>query len=419
MDIGSSPVGVLAVLAAEAGSGESSPLSLVVILGAAVAAPILAELLRRWRVPSVLFELLLGILIGPQVLGWAELTPFVTDLADVGLAFLFFFAGYEIDFARVRGTPLNRGVIGWLGSLVLGLAVAGVLVIEGFAVSDLLIGLALTTTAIGTLLPMMRDRGLLETPIGGLLVAAGAVGEFGPILVITLLLTGDNPATEALLLVVFVSLAVLVAVVATRPKPPAVLDVLRRHLHTSTQLPVRIVVLLVVAMVLLAFELGLDTLLGAFSAGLIVRLLLSRDQAEGLEPRLEGLGYGFLIPAFFVVSGMRFDVEALFGSASALARVPVFLALFLVVRGLPALLVYRDVLAPRARWGLGIVQATALPLVVVITEIGVQTERMKPENAVALVGAAMVSVLVFPLVGFNLLTKEPAAAPASEPASPT
>jgi len=380
----------------------SSPASLVVILAAAVAAPVVAEATRRLRVPGVLFELVLGVLIGPQVLGWAEVTPFVASLSALGLAFLMFFAGYEIDLARIRGAPLNLAVQAWVASLVLGFAVAGVLVVDGFAVSDLLVGLALTTTAIGTLLPMLRDRGILPTPLGSYVLAGGSVGELGPIVAVTLLLSGDSPAREAALLVAFVVVAAGAAVLAARPQPPRVLEMLRRHLTTSTQLPVRVVVLLLGAMVLLAFELGVDHLLGAFTAGMLLRLAVRPDQAERLDPKLEALGFGFLIPVFFVVSGMRLDVDAL-ADPAAMARVPVFLVLFLVVRGLPVLLLYRRHLDARQRSVLALLQATALPLVVVITAIGLHTGRMLPENAAALVGAGMLSVLVYPLAGFARL----------------
>jgi Kef-type K+ transport system membrane component KefB len=399
---------------------EDSPLALVVILGAAVLAPALAELVRRFRIPSVVFELLLGIAIGPQVLGWADLSPFVTGLSNIGLAFLFFLAGYEIDPERLRGGPLNRAVTGWGISLAGGLAVGGILMLSDVVVSSLLIGLALTTTAVGTLLPMLRDRGILETPFGTQLLAAGAVGEFGPIVAITLLLSGHNPAHEAAVLLAFVVIAAGAAWFASRPQPPGVVEVLGRHFHSSTQLPVRIIVLLMSGMLLLAYELGLDTLLGAFTAGLLVRLIVRPDQEHELEPRLEALGFGFLIPIFFVVSGMNFDLDALLGSSTAMMRVPIFLALLLAVRGLPALLVYRREL-PRAqaRLGMAFLQATALPLIVVITQIGLQTDRMQPENAAALMGAAMLSVLIFPLVGFALEARgRDVVAPEATPVEP-
>jgi Kef-type K+ transport system membrane component KefB len=388
--------------------------SLAVIAAAAVLAPILTDLIKRPRIPAVLFELLLGILIGPQVLAWATTTELVDGLAELGIAMLMFVAGFEIDFRRLRGEPVNKAVTGWAISLALGLAVGAVLVVSGFALSDLLIGLVLTTTAIGTLLPILRDREILPTRFGVLVLAAGAVGEFAPILAITLLLTGDNPAEEALLLVAFVVIALGAAYVASRPQPPVVIASLHRGLGTSSQLPVRVAVLLLVVMVLLASELGLDTLLGAFAAGIVLRVALAHEQREELEPRLNALGFGFLIPLFFVVSGMRFDVDALVDEPSVLARVPLFLVLLLVVRGLPALIVYRHVLTLPARTALAFLQATALPLVVVITEIGLATDNMKPENATALVGAAMLSVLLYPLLGFAFAARA-AGDPALDP----
>jgi Kef-type K+ transport system membrane component KefB len=399
---------------------SSTATSIVIIAAAAVVAPLLAEGLRRWRIPSVLFELLLGILIGPAVLGWVEVDEFIKGLSEFGLAILFFMAGYEIDFKRLKGAPLNRGVGGWIVSLVLGLGLGAVLALEGFVLSSLLVGLALTTTAIGTLLPMLRDRGLLETRFGGFMTAAGAVGEFGPILAITILLSASSPLTEALLLVLFAVLAVAVAAMATRPQPPALVEMLQRHLSTSTQLPVRIIILLIVGLVVVATDLGLDNLLGAFAAGMIARLALSPEQTTALTPRLEAIGFGFLIPIFFIVSGVNFDLDALTSSPTTMLKVPLFLVLMLLVRGLPALVVYKGLLSVRQRVALALLQATALPLLVVITEIGLSTDRMTTSNAAALVGAGMLSVLVLPLVGFAVLgdDDEPVEPDATTPAAP-
>jgi Kef-type K+ transport system membrane component KefB len=208
---------------------NSTALSLVVIAAAAVIAPLIAELLRRWRIPSVLFELLLGIIIGPAVLGWVEVDEFIKGLSELGLAILFFMAGYEINF-KSCGAPINRGIAGWVFSLVFGLVVAVVLAFEGVVLSGLLVGLALTTTAIGTLLPMLRDRGMLETHFGHYLTAAGAVGEFGPILAVTLLLSAHNAGVEAILLVIFATLAVGVATLASRPQPPKLVELRQLHL---------------------------------------------------------------------------------------------------------------------------------------------------------------------------------------------
>lgn len=382
---------------------HSTGVSLLVIAAAAVVAPLLAELLKRWRVPGVLFELLLGIIVGPAVLGWVEVNEFVAGLAEFGLAVLFFIAGYEIDFKKLKGDPLNSAVKGWGITLVLGFGVSSLLVLGGVVRSTLLIGLALTTTAIGTLLPMLRDREMLDSRFGNFISAAGAVGEFGPILAVTLLLSAANPLIESILLIAFAALAVGVAFLATRKQSPRLVELLQRHLTTSSQLTVRIILLLIVVMVMVASRLGLDNLLGAFAAGMIARLALSPEQNKALSPRLEAIGFGFLIPIFFIVSGANFDLDALTDSPATMLRVPMFLGLMLLVRGMPALWVYRRTLAPHERRAMVLLQSTALPLLVVITEIGLRTHHMTSANAAALVGAGMASVLIFPLAGFAML----------------
>ena len=331
----------------------ASTSSLALIVVAAVLAPLGAEALRRFRLPGVVLEILLGIIIGPQVLALAEVTPVVAGFGNLGLSFLMFLAGFEIDVDRIKGAPLRRATAGWFLSLALGLAIAGVLVLDGFARSDLLVGLALTTTALGTLLPMLADGGVLETRFGGFVLAAGTVGEFLPIVAIALLLTSDNPLSTVLLLALFVVLAVGATLIATRAHSPRVVGLMRRHLHSSAQLPVRISVLLVVALVWVAGHLGLDVLLGAFTAGIVVRLFVDRDQFEAVGSKLAAIGFGFLVPIFFIVSGMKFDVDSFVDEPATLLRVPVFVVLFLVVRGVPALLLYRRELTSRVERAAG------------------------------------------------------------------
>jgi len=380
--------------------------SLFVIALAAAVAPLCSEALRRWRIPSVLFELVLGILVGPEVLHWASTDVFVDGLSVLGLCLLFFMAGYEIDVASLGTEAVTRGVSGWLVSLVLGLGVGLVFLATGVADSSLLVGLALTTTAVGTLLPMVHDRGVLHTRFGRFLVAAGTVGEFGPVVAVTVLLGAASPGVETLLLAAFVVLAVGFAYLAARRQPPRLVETMRRHLDTSTQLPVRIVLLVIAGLVLAASSLNLEILLGAFAAGMIVHIAFRPDQAQAMKPRLESIGYGFLIPVYFVVSGMQFHVRELAASPAAVGRVVLYLGLFLVVRGLPALFVYAGALSLRRRAALGVLQSTALPLLVVITQIGLDTHHMTPVNATALVGAGMLSVLVFPVTGFALAGRD-------------
>lgn len=371
------------------------------IAAVAVVAPLGSELTRR-RVPAVVLELVAGIIVGQQVLGIAEVTPAIETFSNLGLCFLFFMAGYEIEFARIRGQPLNLAVIGWFASLALAGIVAAALVFEGLALSTLLISLVLTTTALGTLLPILGDAGETRTRFGSFVLAIGAAGEFLPIVAIALLLTGDAPLRTAVLLVAFILLAAVAVAVALRPQPPRMIAVLHRNTYTSSQLPIRVAVLVIVMLVWIASELGLDVLLGAFAAGLVIRIANTSGEAEIIEHKLIAVGYGLLIPVFFVVSGMNFDLDSLLESPSAFLRVGLFLALFLVVRGLPVLVLYRKALQSRERIAAGFLAATALPLVVAITSIGLDTGRMKPVNAAALVGAAMLSVLLFPLIGLTI-----------------
>jgi Kef-type K+ transport system membrane component KefB len=402
---------------------DTTTLSTVALIAAvATLAPLISEATDR-RVPSVVLELVGGILIGQQVLALATETPTVSALSGFGLSFLFFMAGYEIEFAEIRGRPLTLAALGWAISLVIALGVAAVLLVIGFTLSELLIALALTTTALGTLLPMLQDANLLHTRFGSYILAIGGAGEFLPIVAIALFLSGDNPFESTVLLMAFVFLAAAAVAVALRPTPPRVVELLGRTLDSSSQLPIRIAMLLIALLVWVASELGLDILLGAFVAGLVVRLANKGSQAHLIEQKLSSIAFGVFVPIFFVVSGMGFDVDAFVDEPVTLLRVPLFLVLFLVARGTPVFLLYRHDVARFDLVPMALLSATALPLVVAITEIGLDTGRMKSANAAALVGAAMLSVLIFPYVALMLrrrhpsldATERPLPAPSEEP----
>ncbi len=380
---------------------------LAVVATAAVAGTLSAVLAgRSVLVPTVVVELLLGVLIGPQVLG-LEASEFLEFFADLGLGMLFFFAGYEIDLRRIAGVPLRLALAGWALSLVLAYAIGGVLAAAGIVLSLLYTGSALATTAIGTLIPILSDSGQLRTRLGTYLLGAGAIGEFGPILLITLILSTQSTVHNGLILIGFVVLAVAVAVLAVRSSERT-MPVFEQTLEKSSQLAVRWIVVLVFALALLASELGLDLLLGGFAAGLITRQVLKEREVPGFDSKLTAVAFGVFIPFFFVVSGMRLDIEALFASASSIAKMFVFFALFLVVRGAPALLLYRSILGRRERLALACFSATQLPLVLAITTLATKTGHMHTSTAAALVGAAVLSTLVFPIVGLRLRRPLPA-----------
>jgi len=368
-----------------------------IVVIAAVAAVTVAAVPRRLAPPVVVVELLLGIVIGPEVLDIAKTDDFIDFFSNLGLGMLFFFAGYEIDFERIKGRPLRLGALGWLLSIALAYGIGGALAAAGIVLSFLYTGSAMATTAIGTLIPILRDNGELKTRFGTYLLAAGGIGEFGPILLVTLVLSTTNPLHEAAILVAFVFLALAMALISVRYAWrgwPA----LERTFEASSQLAVRITVVLVFGLVLLANQLGLDVLLGGFVAGMIVRLALKGHELQVFESKLTAVGFGFFVPFFFITSGIEFDLAAL-GSVTALLKLAMFFALFLIVRGTPAMLLYRNVLKPRQRVALAFYSATELPLVVAITTIATETGHMKTSTAAGLVGAAMLSTLVFPFVG--------------------
>jgi Kef-type K+ transport system membrane component KefB len=374
---------------------------LAIVVVAALAAAIAGLLARRFLVPVVVLEIAGGILIGPEVLGLVEGDEFIKFFASLGLGMLFFFAGYEIDFERIRGEPLKLAIVGWLLSLAIAYAVGGLLAAAGIVLSLLFTGSALASTAIGTLIPILRDSGELKTRFGSYLLAAGAAGEFGPILLVTLLFSTRTTASSALILLAFVAVAVIAALLAVRSVGRG-WDLLERTLESSSQLAIRCTVLLVFLLAALAADLGLDLLLGGFVAGIIVGLAVRGREIEVLESKLTAVGYGFLIPFFFVATGVEFDIAALVEDPIRLLEVPMFAALFLLVRGVPALVLYRGQFAIRDRVALAFYSATELPLVVAITTIAVERGDMRTGTAAALVGAGMLSTAIFPLIAMFL-----------------
>jgi Kef-type K+ transport system membrane component KefB len=374
---------------------------LVIVCAAALAGTLVMLASPRLAIPVVVVELVLGIIVGPQVLDLAKVDPTTEFLGNLGLGMLFFFAGYEIDFPRIKGRPMALAGLGWALSLALAYGIGGILALAGVVVSYLYTGSSMATTAIGTLIPILSDAGEMRTRFGRYLLGAGAAGEFGPILLVTLILSTTNPLHEALILVLFVALAVLTGVLAVRTAWRG-WPLIERTLETSSQLAVRLAVVLVFGLVALAADLGLDLLLGGFVAGMITRVALRGREVRIFDSKLTAVGYGLLIPFFFVTSGMNFDLDALTESASGMLKLPLFLALFLVVRGIPALLLYRGVLAMRDRLALAFFCATELPLVVAITTVAIEEGHMHSDTAAGLVGAAIISTLVYPLIALRL-----------------
>lgn len=388
--------------------------SLVIILAASFGGAILARLHRNLVLPTVVVEIVLGILIGPQGLGIASVDPYITYLADFGLVFLFFFAGLEVVERHVPRVALIRGTWGWVLSLAIG-SVAG-LILRGFGVHAAwwLLAVALSTTALGTLVPIVVDAGLSQTPLGVAMLGTGVAGEFWPIVFISVALTGVYSAgAEVVLLGLYGVLAFGAAIVALRVRPPRVVRVLRETMHSTSLAAVRLAVVVTAVFVLVARDAGFDFVLGALVAGLIVGLVLDAPDGRIVRVRLEGIGFGVFIPIYFVVTGMNFALDSLL-TVSGLALAALFLGLLLLVRGTSALLWWRE-FGTRGTLPLGFFAATGLPLIVAIVGIGMDRGAISASVGASLVGAGMLSVLIFPIVALRLAHPKGRSAPETAP----
>jgi Kef-type K+ transport system membrane component KefB len=387
-------------LAADLTRAEARSLVLVFLASA------LGAILSRWHLrivlPTVVVEIVLGILIGPDVLDIAKINDFVTFLSDFGLALLFFFAGLEVIEQHVPRDALRRGTMGWGISLAIGLAIGIALDAAGVEATWWLLAVAFATTALGTLVPILSDARLLPTPLGRAVLGTGVAGEFWPIIFISVFLTSVyGAATEVVLLLGFGAVVAVAARVALQARPPRLLRIVQDTLHTTGQAGVRASIFLLVLLVFLAADAGFEFVLGAFAAGVVVGLVLDSPEGRIVRLRLEGIGFGFLIPVYFVVTGMNFDLDSLL-TAEGIALAVLFLGILLVARGTAALMWLRE-LGPRRTASLALFAATGLPLIVAIVGIGSERGDISGSVGASLIGAGMVSVLVYPLVGMRLV----------------
>jgi Kef-type K+ transport system membrane component KefB len=385
--------------------------SLLAVVAVAVLAPLVLGLLPRLRVPQVVLLIAGGVVIGPELLALGSAAD-VRTLAQVGLGFVFLLAGYEVEVRLFGQDAGRRAIVAWLVSAGLAIGVVGALAVAGVVHAYVPVALGLTTTALGALLPALREKGMLGGRLGGYLLAAGAVGELFPIVAIAIFLGTQNRFVALASLGAVGVLAVLLSLAPRLVRADGRLaTVIAVGQHETTQIVLRGTLLLLITLVAVANEFHLDAVLGAFLAGMVLRRWAG-PSAPTLEFKLDAIGYGFFVPVFFVYSGMGLDVRSIVHTP---LRVLLLFALMLVVRGLPVLLVYRRVLSPRERVQTALVSATALPLLVALAEIGLRNGTMLPENAAALVGAGVLTVLVFPALAAALHRPEPAATPNPAP----
>jgi Kef-type K+ transport system membrane component KefB len=374
--------------------------SLLVVTLVAALTPMIVATIPGPGIPQVVILILAGILIGPHGLGLADTTG-IQLLSNVGLGFLFLLAGYELDLRLLRAHPGRLAIIGWLISAVIAVGAVAILGSLGFLRAFVPIGLALTTTALGTLLPILHDHHMLSGEFGRYVLAAGAVGELFPIVAISLFLTGRGEFVAIASILAVGVIAILLTLVPRIIGPARVRAVIRQGRRATSQTTLRWSIVLLLLLLVAAQRFGLDVVLGAMLAGMVLRSWTHGIDIDvtPLEGKLDAVGYGFFIPVFFVASGMALDVQSI---AQNPLRLLVFFVLLLVVRGLPSLLVYRRALPLRQRAEMTFITATTMPLLIALAAIGLSTGVMIPANAAALVGAGVLSVLVYPLIAIAL-----------------
>src|SRR3954452_4323497 len=382
---------------------------LLLVVAVAFAAPFLLGLAPRLRLPSVVVEIVAGIIIGPSVLGWVHVDEPIAVLSLVGLALLLFLAGLEIEFEQLRGRVLKLAFGGWVVSFAIGIATALVLKAVGLVDSPLLVAIILAATSLGIIIPVLKDAGEIASPFGQLVVAAGTIADFGGIILLSLFFSGEGGvgSTVVLLVGLFgIGAAVLFAVKGAERSKAVTRDLVRLQ-DSTAQIRVRGAWLLMIGFVALAEAFGLEAILGAFAAGAILALI---DRDAFMTPpqfrtKLEAVGFGVFIPVFFVASGIRFDLNALLDQPSNLVKVPIFLAVLVLVRGLPALL-YRGFVSSRRVAVAAVLQSTSLPFIVAATAIGQELGLLDGAQSAALIAAGLLSVLIFPATGLALLGAE-------------
>ena len=399
--------------------------SVLIIAGISVFVPVVLGLLPRLPVPGAVLEVIAGIIVGPSVLGWARIDAPVEVLSTLGLGMLLFLAGLEIDVERLRG-PLSRlAVAAFAVSAALGIGGGFLFWLAGQATQPILLGIVLMSTSAGLLLPLLKDAGEAGTEFGQLIMTAAALAEIVPILLLSLLfsVSGKSPGDQLASLAIFVALLVLIGLAVGGVRRLRRLDQLLEYLsRRSGQLRVRATLTLALGCGVLAYQFGFASILGAFAAGLLVRII----EISGREPnrdfliKLEGIGFGFLVPVFFISTGVSFQLKGLLTHPGALALVPLLLLALLVVRGVPAALYARTVGRRRAAAG-GLLQATTLTFVIVATEIGLAAGKITPAASAALVAAGLLSAALFPAGAARLLPRRPhrpgeVAVPAPRPA---
>jgi Kef-type K+ transport system membrane component KefB len=382
----------------------------------AFAAPLLRELVPALVVPAVVLELLAGVILGPHGLDLVSIDTPTTVFAQIGLAFLLFLAGLEVRLDKIEPRVAKLAGAAFVTSFVIALAASYLLHLTGLVRTPLLVAITFVATSLGIVLVPLKDGGQLGTHYGKLVIATASLAELGSIVLLSFFFSAKRPgfSTELLHIGAFAVFALALYLVLTHGRAGRVWRAIDHLSDSTSQLRVRADFALVGVAVLAAVKLGLEAILAAFTLGMI-RGLADRDRAINQE-KVDAIAFGVFVPFFFITSGLRFDVGALFASPSSAVRLPVFLCVLALVHTVPALFFRRE-LGVRGALAAGLMLSTSLSFVVVATGIGTQLDLMSGATSAALVGAGILSVVLFPAMSMALARGEPAgrAAALAEP----
>lgn len=388
----------------------------------ALISPVLSRLTGK-RIPDVVFLLIFGMLIGPNVLHLAGTEGGIPLLKELGLGMLFLIAGFEINVSSLRSRQGSAALVTW--GVCFGLGMLGAALITGFsreANTYVAVGVALSSTALGTLLPMLKSHGAAGTAVGNAVLVHGAVGELLPIFAISLLLSSRSPGMAFVVLLAFMVVALVTALIPHRlfAHLPGLRRIIAAEANTTGQTILRLAMFLLATLIMCTALFDLDAVLGAFAAGIILRSLTPPAALHLITRRLETVGFAFTIPLFFVVSGMGISVSAV--ASDPLGLLAVVLGI-LLCRGVPVFLA--DVLVG-TRSGLtsksqkaqmALYSAAGLPIIVAVTEVAVSSDLLEESTASLLVAGGALTVLLFPL--FALSVRHAFGASESAPEQPS
>lgn len=389
-------------------------ISLAFVIGIALLAPVISSSIPNKPIPETVFLIILGAIAGPYVLDLVEISTSITLLKELGLGFLFLLAGYEINPKSLANKDGKSALATWFVTLVL--AFCFVMITPGLndgGIGGIAFALALTSTALGTLLPILKERNMLGTRVGDLVLTYGTWGEICPIIAISLLLSSRSHFVALIIIIVFIALAILTAVLAKRAKRNGskLFHFIENNTSETSQVSLRATIVLLIAFLAAASFFDLDIILGAFAAGFILRYIAPLNEIK-LEQQLTSMGYGFFIPLFFVVSGAEINLAVLKTSTLIILSI---VALLLLVRAVPIFVsltlgkTTRD-MSRASRLSVSIYCTTALPLIVAVTSVAMKADAMTQDNASILVLAGAATVLIMPFVS-SLIERTAAAKP--------